>query len=339
MRLAIVGVGKVASKNYLPVLAARPGVELGYVSRNREAGERAVEAHGGTVVDSIEELAQWHPDVVFILSADVAHSDHLRRVVELGLPRVFIEKPLVADEGQAHVSVDDFLLARDVVHSADERGVGIAMNFNYRYFELVQTALRLARERNFGAVTGISAWSHYACWSHVIDLIGHFAGPIHSLSALSSTTERSGVGLIARDLAITFRSTDGVVGTLLGSAGLAWQHPLLELTIHYERGTLALKDLGGELLVSDAATGWSETIRFTADESRWERYSASFAASITAYLDAIEGDRPVPIDVDAGLRELQFEAAVRLSVREGTSIVLANRLPLQRESTLESENV
>lgn len=328
IRLGIVGVGKVATGNYLPHLSKIDDVELAYVSRSQAAVDAAVETFGGTAMATAHALAEWRPDAVFVLTADHAHRVTVAELVELGVPRIFVEKPLVADNGQEAVTEADFHAARDLVRLARERGIQLAMNFNYRSFESVQLANSIATERGFGRVTSVAALSHFACWSHTIDLIGQLVGPVSHVTALSSAGEREGAGLMAADLSVAFRSADDAVGTLVGTAGLAWQHPLFDLSVIYERGRIRLSDLDGAVVVHDSAAHRTESSAPSRDTSRWDAYAASFAAAIDAYLSSLRADADPPVPARDGLVQLQFEAAVRRSVAEGRTIALAVDLPI-----------
>ncbi|WP_022883630.1 Gfo/Idh/MocA family protein [Glaciibacter superstes] len=328
IRLGIVGVGKVATGNYLPHLSNIDDVELAYVSRSRTAVNAAVEAFGGTAMATANELAEWKPDAVFVLTADHAHRATVAELVDLGVPRIFVEKPLVADNGQAAVSEADFHAACELVGRARARGIQLAMNFNYRSFASVRLANSIATDREFGKVLSVAATSHFACWSHVIDLTGQLVGTVSQVTALSSAGERGGAGLVAPDLAVAFRTADDAVGTLIGTAGVAWQHPLFDVSIIYERGRIRLSDLDGTVVVHDAAANRTESSAPSHDTSRWDAYAASFATAIDAYLSSLRAEVDPPVPVRDGLVQLQFEAAVRRSLAEGRTITLARDLPL-----------
>ena len=68
IKIALIGTGKVAKDNYVPFLAARDDIELGYLTRTRSKADELAAQHGGVVFDSIAELAAWDPDSVFILT-------------------------------------------------------------------------------------------------------------------------------------------------------------------------------------------------------------------------------------------------------------------------------
>src|ERR1700730_1049642 len=136
LRLAVVGIGRVAMKNYLPHLGVQPDVELAYLSRSSSAVQAAIEQFGGRALGGFDELSAW-ADAVFVLTSEQAHHSVARDLVAHGVSQIFVEKPLVAQEGQAAITEDDFFLARDLLRNAERNGTVMAINFNYRYFEHV----------------------------------------------------------------------------------------------------------------------------------------------------------------------------------------------------------
>lgn len=328
MKIGIIGTGSVATKNYLPVLAAHDDVSLCYFNRTKAKASACAEQFGGQIVDTISELAAWDPDSIFVLTNEQQRADVLRELLPLSPKRVFCEKPLVASAGQAAVSEEDFFTARTLLQIAHEQNVSLAMIFNYRFFLQVQRALKLRDERNLGALQQVSAITHYACWSHVIDLILHFAGDIQEVSALQGRDIHSGADMTARDLSAALNFANGATGTILGSAGMGFDFDLFEILLVYERGRIRLRDLDGDLDIMDTALGTNEVMRLPPDMTRWGQYAASFATSINAYLESVRLDQAPPVPGLAGLKELQIEAALRRSVSDKRPITLDNDFPI-----------
>ena len=65
------------------------------------------------------------------------------------------------------------------------------------------------------------------------------------------------------------------------------------------------------------------------DVSRWDQYRASFGKSINAYLASIRAGDPPTVPGIAGLRELQFEAAIKRSIAQGAPVDPDVDFPLQ----------
>ena len=332
LKVAIVGAGKVAQNSYLPFLSKAPGVTLGYLSRTPARAEAAAAKFGGEVFDSPAALMAWKPDTVFILTREMDRFDAAMAVLEHDPQRLFLEKPLVARARSGAGDEQDFEDGRRLMHEAERRGCETAMIFNYRFFDHTLLARRIAAERDFGSVVSVVGQTHYACWSHCIDLIHHFAGPIAVVSAQAGTVTRSAGStagaLTAPDLAATFQTEGGATGTLLGTAALAWEFPLFELAFNFERGRVRMQDLDGDLEIMDSRRQDHERYGIAHGRSRWDQYTASFGKSIAAYLDSIRQGQPPPIPGRAGLLELQVEAGFKRSIAQGRPVRLAEEFPL-----------
>jgi predicted dehydrogenase len=329
LRVVVVGTGEVARRNYLPFLAAQPDVTLACWNRTAEKAVLAGREFRAEVLPTLEAVAAWKPTAVLVLTAETIRHEVGTALIELGVPKIFFEKPLVAVEGQARVSEEDFAKGRAMLHCATVRGCETAMVFNYRFFEQSIAAKEIVAARKFGRVINVTAQVHYACWSHAIDLIHWFAGGIREIAALSGPVEREGdrVGA-AKDVTAAFVTEDGAAGTIIGTAGMKWQHPLFELTFTFECGRLHLRDLDGTLEILDGARQQHETISYVRDTSRWANYDESFKKALGAYLNSLRAGTPPPVPGLDGLCELQFEAALKRSIRERRPVKLAEEFPL-----------
>lgn len=329
LRIAIAGTGKVTRENYLPFLASQPGVTLAYWNRTADKAQAVAREFGGTAVNSLEALMTWQPATVLVLTAERCRHEVGTALLQLGVKKMFFEKPLVAVRGQAHVGEDDFLKGRELLRLAADRGCETAMVFNYRFLEQSIAAREVIAAGRLGRVINITGQVHYACWSHAIDLIQWLAGGIKELTALAGGVERPGerVGA-AQDLTAAFITENGAAGTLLGTAGIKWSHPLLELTFTLERGRVRLRDLGGPVEVLDDARGTNRTASFLDDDARWAPYAESFKQALRAYLESLRAGQPPPVPGVDGLRELQVEAAIRRSIAQKRPVNLAEEFPL-----------
>lgn len=94
-RVAIIGLGDIARKVYLPLLTAHPNVEIvGIMNRSPEPVKAVQEAYRlerGTT--DLKELLSWDLDAVFVHTATEAHFDIVMQCLEQGLA-VYVDKPL-----------------------------------------------------------------------------------------------------------------------------------------------------------------------------------------------------------------------------------------------------
>src|SRR5690349_13955568 len=100
LKVAIVGAGKVAH-NYLPYLVQNKDVTLSYYNRTRDKAGAAAQQYGGQVADSLAELMADEPDTVLVLTRETDRFAAASALLDFKPKRLFFEKPLVAQQGQA----------------------------------------------------------------------------------------------------------------------------------------------------------------------------------------------------------------------------------------------
>jgi predicted dehydrogenase len=333
VKVGIVGTGKVARNNYLPFLSRQEDVSLVYYTRTRARAEACAETFGGSVVASAQELLAEEPDTLLVLTHETQRFGATMSLLEAGNPRrLFFEKPLVAENGQANVAEGDFSRARALLNRARDAGTETAMVFNYRFFEQTVRALEIVRARGWGRLVQAALWVNYACWSHCIDLLHLFGGLVSEVSALGGPgleTPAQTSGTQGIDVSAAFRLVNGGTGTILGTSGSDFDLWLYELLLRFEGGILRLNDLDGPLEVLDNERRYAESYALIGNHSRWDQYRASFEKSLAAYLDSIRNGQSPPVPGIAGLEELQFEAALRRSIAEGRPVDVQAEFPLR----------
>ena len=324
MKIAVIGTGGVAVRNYLPHIAERGDVELSYLNRTRSKAAAAAEQFGGRVAADSAELMSDEPDACLIFTKEMDRVEAANALLPYRPKRLFFEKPLAARHGQANVVEEDFFDAREMLQAAHGAGVETAMVFNYRFFDQTQLAREIVAGEEFGQPVHFTGLVHYNCWSHCIDLVLQFMGPAASISA--QATEDSG------NVTVAARMANDATGTLIGTSAIDLKLPLYELTFAFEHGRLSMRDLDGEMEVINYRTGRHERHNLTFDISRWDQYRASFGKAINAYLDSVRDGAPPPIPGLAGLQELQFEAGIKRAIASGAKVVLEEAFGLEGAS-------
>lgn len=125
LRVALIGLGDIATKAYLPVLAADPGIEPVFVTRDparRQAlrrAWRAPEAYASVQAALIDGSGL---DAAFVHAATEAHPGIALTLIQAGVP-TFVDKPLALSVAEA----------RSVVEAARSARVSLAVCFNRRY--------------------------------------------------------------------------------------------------------------------------------------------------------------------------------------------------------------
>ncbi len=132
-RVAMIGLGDIARKAYLPVLGPRADVELVFVTRNAKvlaelgAAWRVERLHADLDTALAEGL-----DGALVHAATAAHPDIVRRLLQAGVPTL-VDKPIADNAADSEVLVD----------LAETRGVSLMVGFNRRFAPVYQDAAAL----------------------------------------------------------------------------------------------------------------------------------------------------------------------------------------------------
>lgn len=130
-RIALIGIGGIARKVYLPLLINRVDIEVvGVISHSEQTVRETVDTfrltHGSTVV---EDIQKWDLDAVFVHSPTHTHYDIVMKCLNYGLP-VYVDKPL-----SSHMEE-----ARKMTATAEQKDVLLAVGFNRRFAPLYMNA-------------------------------------------------------------------------------------------------------------------------------------------------------------------------------------------------------
>jgi virulence factor len=94
MKLAIIGLGDIAKKAYLPVLSEKEGIELVLCTRNEDTLNTLAKKYRiEEKVTSVDELLKKEIDAAFISTATEAHFEIAEKLLENGV-HVYIDKPI-----------------------------------------------------------------------------------------------------------------------------------------------------------------------------------------------------------------------------------------------------
>lgn len=123
MRIAVIGLGDIAEKAYLPVLAAQPGLELHLCTRDRARLDRLADAHrvAGRST-SVEEVVKAGVDAAFVHAATPAHRDLVEPLLRAGV-HVYVDKPIA----------DNLADCEHLVRLAHAERRSLMVGFNRRY--------------------------------------------------------------------------------------------------------------------------------------------------------------------------------------------------------------
>ncbi len=132
MKLAMVGIGDIARKAYLPTMLSRQDIDLYLVTRNQTVLDEVGRAHGIVAshrLKSVRQLLGQKIDAALVHAATDAHDEIVRELLRAGV-HVYVDKPL-------DYSYDK---SREMVALARCQKRILMVGFNRRYAPLYQEA-------------------------------------------------------------------------------------------------------------------------------------------------------------------------------------------------------
>ncbi|MFI6294399.1 Gfo/Idh/MocA family protein [Nonomuraea sp. NPDC050790] len=123
MKIAMIGLGDIAEKAYLPVLAAQPGLDLHLCTRNGATLERVGAAHRiAKRFTAVEQVIEEGLDAAFVHAATGAHPEIVGALLNAGV-HVYVDKPIA----------DSLPECERLVGLARASGRSLMTGFNRRY--------------------------------------------------------------------------------------------------------------------------------------------------------------------------------------------------------------
>ena len=165
LRIALVGLGDIARKAYLPLLSGHPGVEPLLCTRDPAALRQLARQYRiSEQYTEVAALLAARPDAVMVHAATRAHYPLSIAVLQAGIP-LFVDKPLA--NNYAHVE--------ELLDLATRGDVPLFVGFNRRYAPLVAALregpppLQLEWHKNRADLAGEVSTYVYDDFIHVID--------------------------------------------------------------------------------------------------------------------------------------------------------------------------
>ncbi|MFF5213153.1 Gfo/Idh/MocA family protein [Streptosporangium sp. NPDC000396] len=170
MKIAMVGLGDIAEKAYLPVLSAQPGLDLYLCTRNRATLDRLGDAHRieGRFT-SVEEVIKAEVEAAFVHAATDAHVEIVEPLLQAGV-HVYLDKPI------AYTLSDSERLVR----LAQEKERSLLVGFNRRRAPSYAALLDLPRhlvvmQKNRRDLAGDPRAVVFDDFIHVVDTLRFLA--------------------------------------------------------------------------------------------------------------------------------------------------------------------
>ncbi|WP_030214441.1 Gfo/Idh/MocA family protein [Streptomyces bikiniensis] len=124
MKVGCIGLGDIAQKAYLPVLATLPGVELHLQTRTPATVERVADTlhlPADRRHTTLDGLLSAGLDAAFVHASTAAHAEIAERLLDAGVP-TYVDKPLAYEYADSE----------RIVELAEKRAVSLAVGFNRR---------------------------------------------------------------------------------------------------------------------------------------------------------------------------------------------------------------
>ncbi len=125
MKVGCIGLGDIAQKAYLPVLAVQPGLELHLQTRTPATLEQVADALHLPAANRHADLGSLIGaglDAAFVHAPTDVHPEIVTRLLEAGVP-TYVDKPLAYELADSE----------RLVALAEERGTSLAVGFNRRF--------------------------------------------------------------------------------------------------------------------------------------------------------------------------------------------------------------
>jgi len=135
LRIALIGLGDIAQKAYLPIAANHAKVSPILCTRNAKVLKQLAERYRiDETYSDISTLIKQRPDAVMIHSSTESHFELVSRFLQAGIP-VFVDKPLCYSLDEAEI----------LLNLATQKQVLLYIGFNRRFAPLINT---LSKEQN-----------------------------------------------------------------------------------------------------------------------------------------------------------------------------------------------
>ncbi|MFK7771352.1 MAG: Gfo/Idh/MocA family protein [Saprospiraceae bacterium] len=181
-RIALIGLGSIAQKAYLPILANHPKVEPILCTRNNQTLSKLSKQYRiTTTFSNLDDLIAAKPDAAMVHSSTESHSFILSKLLQAKIP-VFVDKPL-------SYSLED---AERLLDLASKNKLPIYVGFNRRFAPLIRplskksNPIQISWQKNRVNLAGDPRVFIFDDFIHVIDSLRFLGkGSIQNLNVIS----------------------------------------------------------------------------------------------------------------------------------------------------------
>ncbi|WP_158119086.1 Gfo/Idh/MocA family protein [Vibrio metoecus] len=203
MKVAMIGLGDIAQKAYLPVLAQLPDVELILCTRNQHTLQTLATRYRVSVTcTDYRDVLQYGVDAVMIHAATDVHSTLAAFFLRLGIP-TFVDKPLAASAQECE----------NLYELAEKHHQPLYVGFNRRHIPLYNQHLSELAQQECGTLRSLRWEKHrHALPGDIRTFV--FDDFIHPLDSVNLSRQCN-----LDDLHLTYHMSEG----LLARLDVQWQ--------------------------------------------------------------------------------------------------------------------
>lgn len=336
VKVGVVGVGAMG-RNHARIYADMPEVELvGVVDLDEEAARETARRHGGRAYGDLRRMLDREgPDALTIAVPTVDHLDIALEAIEHGI-HLLIEKPIASSPADG----------RQIVQAADAAGVKLMVGHIERFNPAVMALKAQLSDGELGRVFQVDTRRQGPFPNRVrdvgvvIDLAVHDLDVMRyvtgsEISRVFAETERR-IHTSREDLLSGLvRLENGVVGTLI----INWLTPtkIRELAVIGEFGMYRVDYLTQDLYLFENGTApteeWPFRVLRGVSEGRMIRHVVAKREPLRleqeAFISAVNGEAPVAVTGEDGLRALELAQAVVISGLEHRSVEMIHERGLR----------
>ena len=250
LKIGIIGLGKIAQKAYLPIVANHPKIQPILCTRNFQTLNQLSDQYRiDETYSNVDELVEQKIDAAMIHSSTESHFSIVSKLLNANIP-VFVDKPLTYSLSKTE----------ELLNLATQRKVLIYMGFNRRFAPLIQSLknhpnpIQIFYQKNRVNLPGDPRVFVFDDFIHVIDSLRFLAkGKIENLQVFSNFQNKE-LGNIQIQWQQNETLLSGGMNRISGiteekieyyTNGNKWLINNLTTGMHYQNEKVNMKNFGG----------------------------------------------------------------------------------------------
>lgn len=331
LNIGVIGVGRIGKVHAATVAYRIPSARVAAIADVNLAAAQQVAAQFGVPVATDDPAAIFeNPDIhaVFICSSTDTHAQYIEAAAAAG-KHIFCEKPIALD-----LAVIDRALA-----AVEKTGVKLQIGFNRRFDanfarvrqaivagEIGEPALLHIISRDPApppiAYVKVSGGMFLDMTIHDFDMARFLIGAeVEEVYTQAGVTVDPAIGEAGDvDTAVVMlRFENGVIGTIDNCRRASYGYDQRVEVLGSKGAIATMNNYPNSAIISDASSVRRDLpLNFFMD-----RYTESFATEVTAFVDAVQHDKPTPVAGRDGRVPVVMALAALKSHREGRPVKLS----------------